>query len=762
MIQKTILSQVKKKITDSSDAVEADDAHFSQSPDIDIDSFSEQDNSLYGINRWFGNTPLSETKQIEFEPSTQAQLQQPSSISIPSDDESDRPHHHSPWFLGLDIGTAGISAVLLNRKTHTLAPLYWRAIAPPSYQAAERLNPTGTIKNRWFRLPAEAVCDHAGRPSSFMPWIAPIVSSEKPSDPIQLDTNAESGHHHLRNIKPYLELGLPYLSDETQQWEPMIQWALHQTISLHWFQHAIQSLLSSLTQATSTELWHTPNSEFTASTDKHPTLVCSAVGLGDAQLQAALQALGGVVVGCPENWSDAYRVNIREALLTAQVIDSPHQITFLPEAIAVVLSAMNIEDQQPINLPDRAASTLFNNTRVSGTTLAISAGAAMTELAITRLSSPVPSLTQNSFQIHHLDYGGHALTQDIISQILLPMIRGDVQPNHYRDVTQQEFTDQAPSTEGFTLSFAEKDWATIGAVDWPCLQPGYPAVGVRMQFQQRLQESAAGQKILTLAQTLKIGLQHHEHCYLSIGDAQYIIHRQTLGSQVFVPFMETLKESIVTLLENAAIDASDIQHVMCSGGTVSLRVIALWLRKRFPKATIIQDNYRSHSLVGDRAIEIDGHEPSQCSRVAYGLAKLPLHPSLFEQTKCLDDYVLLHAMMSDAPDTPFSLEDLLRRLEQQGIPGDRHRRHILRLLHGYLPPGIQSGQQTDGWLISSTQSGLVPESMQLFEQPHPQSFQINAQAKALIHHRLSILETTFQHNYHDIVRLYQADWLVHH
>lgn len=52
---------------------------------------------------------------------------------------------NSVWYLGIDLGTTGISAALLNRSTTEVYPLYWIAENQPETSA------------RSFRLPAKFI-----------------------------------------------------------------------------------------------------------------------------------------------------------------------------------------------------------------------------------------------------------------------------------------------------------------------------------------------------------------------------------------------------------------------------------------------------------------------------------------------------------------------------------------------------------------------------------------------------------------------------
>ena len=630
--------------------------------------------------------------------------------------------------LGLDIGTTGISAVLLNRVTHALFPMYWHqaeASTHPSLPSTEDEN-----TSRWFRLPANVTCDRQGSLSSF------THSLDHTLDQTALDNT----HHELHHIKPFLSLGIPYISAATQKWEPIIRWSAQTPIPLQWFQHAMQTLVATLTQAAFAESRNGHSPASTPSASEQPLIVCRAVGLGDGQVQSALNSLSDIVVGCPGNWPDAYPINIRRILLQTPLIASTTHVTVLPEAIAIILSELPCPNGYPPTLPDQAASQIVDQASLSGATLAISSGAALTELSLVHVPDDLTTLSRQDFYLHSLAYGGEAMDQDIISQILLPTVNGAAEyPSHHKDTG-----DDISYPNRFHLSFTEEDWSTIAETDWINPPSGSAAIADRIRFQQTLHRSGAGQRLLALAQSLKIGLQHYEQCDLTVGERQYCIHRRNLGNHVFIPFVEELKTSILHLLKDASTTEAEIQQVICSGGTASLRIIALWLRKRFPNATIIQDTYGLTPHGNGKSSVPKSSEINQCSRVAYGLATLPLHPRIAEQTQYVDDYTLINTLLTILPNDALSVSAIMRRLENQGINGDRHYDRIMRLLNGYLPPDIRTGWETDEWLMPLSRLMLTPESTTLFEQPKPQTYRLKHQAKVLIQLRLQAIQADQQ------------------
>lgn len=628
------------------------------------------------------------------------------------------------WVLGLDIGTTGISAVLLNRVTHALFPMYWHQVKPSTRPPLSLTEDEHA--SRWFRLPANVTCDRQGSLSSFTPSIHHAL------DPRELDRT----HHALHRIKPYLALGIPYISAATQKWEPIVRWSAQTPIPLQWFQYAMQTLLATLTQSASAASRNGHASASTDSDSEQSLIVCRAVGLDDGQVQSALSSLSNIVVGCPGHWPDTYPINIRRLLFQTSLIANTTRVTVLPEAIALILSRLPCPDGHPLTLPDQAASQIVDQASLSGATLAISSGTTLTELSLVHVPSDLATLSRQDFYLHSLDYGGEALDQDIISHILLPIVNGEAgHPSPPENAEDASFY-----SNGFHLSFAEDDWETIAKTDWRCPPSGNPAIADRIRFQQTLHQSGAGHRLLTLAQALKIGLQYYEQCNLNVGERRFCIHRRDLGNQVLIPFVEMLKTSILHLLKDASTTESEIQQVICSGGTASFRIIALWLRKRFPNATIVQDSYGLKSQRNGKDSVPRSDEINQCSRVAYGLATLPLHSRIAEQTQYVDDYMLINTLLKILPNGVLSVSAIMRRLDDQGINSDRHYDRIMRLLNGYLPPDIRTGWQTDEWLMPLSRLMLTPESTTLFEQPNPQMYRLKHQAKVLMQLRLQAIE----------------------
>lgn len=263
------------------------------------------------------------------------------------------------WYLGIDIGTTGISAVLLHRSHCQLYPIYW-----------QEADPTQPGSRRRFRLPT--VSD---------PRVAPI----------------------LQNWKPLLSVGLTYQSPQTNDWEPLLQWSDEQALPLHGILQALQQLLSSLNPNTDVRL--------------------GALGLEPPELQTALRQLAGVVVGCPAHSSEAYRFNLREVILMAGLVAQPDQILFIEDTIAILLSTFDSTQGQPIQLPQALGqSGQLLHANWQGLALVVQAGTHTTELALVNLPEQKSNLSHAMFSLRSLLYGGNDLDQDILCTLLYPAL----------------------------------------------------------------------------------------------------------------------------------------------------------------------------------------------------------------------------------------------------------------------------------------------------------------------------------------------------
>ena len=590
------------------------------------------------------------------------------------------------WYLGIDFGTTGISAVLLNYSKRSIYPLFWLEknasvlgkglgdkqfrLPPLAYLSAGE---TVSQQESETRIESEMATDSSLQTSSFLLHPADVAVKPVVLTIAAVPETEKTGGLLLENIKPYLKASIPYYSPETLHWEPVLQWSDAQQISLGWLRQALQGMLATIgstigqpefsaREAAPTE----PEMAGASGLWFNSQLAVRVSGL-DRQDLSDLERLEGAIIGCPANWSDAYRFNLREAILGAKLVSEPSQCMFVEEAIASVLS----------ELRDTAAGAGWQ-----GVVVAIDAGASTTELVLVDVPGDRQKLTYSDFKIRSFAYAGNAIDQDIICQLLL--------------------NPEAPTEE------------SLLGTDLELPRPGELDLEVRYRVQQRLQDLPWGRTLLDAAKTIKQVLQHQNSYTLILDDragkllgkSQWEIRRRDLEMKVLLPFLRLLNREFNTLLARTGVATQGINQAICTGGTASIPAIARWLRQKLPSAAILQDTYPM-----DR--------PPVCSRVAYGLATLPLYPQILDfKRQQYSDYFLFLELLRVFPSEPLSLEEILQLLERRGINTRACKQQILRFLDGYVPPGLAI-EQTDAILLTleSRNNGdyTAAREMPLFE-----------------------------------------------
>jgi hypothetical protein len=459
---------------------------------------------------------------------------------------------------------------------------------------------------------------------------------------------AETPEFVLRNFKPYLKLCIPHYSPAMSRWEPVLQATDALQFPLSWVHQSLQGLLITL------------NPSFPG--DAMP--VAAAMGLEERSFHQAMRQLAGVMVGCPAQPSDTYSFNVREAILGARLVAQPEQIFLVEETIATLLSAIRTADHAELQFPQSAEAHL-RQADWQGETLIFHAGATYTEMALVNLPSQTQFLRHEEFQFRSLFYAGSFLDQDIVCQLILhPSANSD----------RIRFGDTVDLDLGTAI-----EQVYLNDLIFP--SPGEPDLAQRYRLHQRLSSSAAGQTLLDAAQYLKIRLQHQGSVTLKLGDENKTILRQDLASQVILPYVQRLNRELNALLTQTGTPVLAVQQVICSGGTASLGAIARWLRQKLPNATIIQDTYAPPATPQVLCL------PS-CSRIAYGLALLPLHSQVMDLGRQYSDYYLLQQLLHIFPNHPVTIAEIMILLEHQGIDTQLCHAQILALLEGHLPPGF--------------------------------------------------------------------------
>ncbi len=653
---------------------------------------------------------------------------------------SEQPHadtSNAVWYLGLDFGTTGISAVLLNYSTGQRYPIYWSnnlGITDEELRVVPSQFTTRSSGEKLFRLPAVIYSGSAAsregeaihRVSSVEQGEAPIVIGSLASTL----ANKQPGLF-LQNFKPYLNLGIPYYCPKHHGWEPTLQLSSQQLVSLYWVRRALQALLATL-------------SPQTASLDSMITV--GAVDLESETLESALRHLEGVILGYPATWGDTYHFNLREAVLEAKLVRYPEQIFFLEDAIASILAGLpssNANAPKSGSIPEgqqeRNFSPILEQTNQPltpsplshwrGGTLVINVGANTTELALVDLPDDLEDLTNRDFNLYSLPYAGNAIDLDIFCQLLYPQ-----------------------------MSLAQQQKLSLDTHNLELPLPGQPDPQKRDRLTSLLQSSPLGRALLKATGYLKLILQHKDEFTLKLGTDQWVVLHSDLEARVILPFIQQLNQKLNTLLIETGISEQGIYQVLCIGGTGVFATLQKWIQQKLPLATLIQD---SDSPTGNW--------------VAAGLATLPLYPQVLNRSQQqYSDYFLLlellRAFPKDADDPanpPYSLEEIMQHLERRGLNTSTCYERLVRLLEGQLPSGLVPSIEDDSWLSQASKQNLhysmLTATPQLFSKEGNQLYRPNCRQHERLRQYLDILLSRTHQKFEEplIVKLGTTE-ILHH
>ena len=628
----------------------------------------------------------------------------------------------SVWYLGIDLGTTGISAALLNSSTFVVYPIYWSAENQPGTNSFQQS----------FRLPAEVYLPKASVPHEGNESIeaheqtAPAaVAKEKVSDPA-VTTAPKSAPDATNNLysaqlKPYLQVAIPYKSEQ-QKWEPVLQLNEFSAGPLIWVVRSLSKLLLTL------------KCDRTSTT---PGLVAAAVGIVDQQsFLQIINNIAGVICTCPSSWSEQYRFNVREALLTSKIIQHPQQVFFLEEAIASLLPEIDGANGEQVRLSHqqglRSAKTSEHS--LAGNTLVINIGTTATEMLLVDVPENLQQLTHNDFMLHNFAYAGKGIEQDIICQLLLP-------PKSRQSRTQTQGDRQTPNSSPWQwqspiAGLDQMHWQSLGLEELELPRVGEPDITARIRLQQRLESSLLGQAVLDAALALKLILQHQDSFTLELADQQWNLQRRDLESQVFIPFVRRLNRELNKLLVACGIPTEAINQAILTGGVTSVGTVNRWLRQKLPNAKIIQDLY-----LGENGAP-------NCSRVAYGLALLPLHPQVLEiPRQQYTDYFLFSELLRFLPERSLSFNEVIQLFESRGINTRTCQQRLLAFLEGELPPGLIPSVIDSAWLTRSSQENADYQAIAtapLFEKQGSLTYRPNSQQLLALRKYLDVIKASNQ------------------
>lgn len=646
-----------------------------------------------------------EAKKETFSQSQVTNQQSPitaSQVSIPDDGNNDlvARHHVDPtWYLGIDIGTTGISAALLNRSKLVIYPIYW---------SAEQQDGSSTFQQS-FRLPAEV-----------------YLPNNSASNQGKNSGEMAVPHIYSAQLKPFLQIAVPY-QQERQKWEPMLQLNEFSAGPLIWVVRSLSKLLLTLRSS---------------QTSTTPALIANAVGMNYTNFCTVMKNISGVICSCPSNWTEQYRFNIREAIISSQLVSQAQQIFFVEEAIASLLPELDTFHGQPVNITNNENLEILKTSDypLLGNTLAINIGAIATEMSLVDIPANLDELTHNHFMLHNFAYAGKGMEQDIICQLLLPpKSRQTLQPGESNSQSANtnpwNWQPSIPGLDQMQFSSLSLETLTLPKV-------GEPDTQARIIFQQRLESSLLGQALLDAALALKLILQHQESFTLELADQRWVLQRRDLESQVFVPFVRRLNRELNKLLVARGIPTEAINQAILSGGVASVGTINRWLRQKLPNAKIIQDSY-----LGENGAP-------NCSRVALGLAMLPLHPQILDIPKQqYTDYFLFSELLKILPNRTLSFGEVLQLFESRGINTRNCQQRLLAFLEGELPSGLIPAPSDSLWLTHHSQqnpdyitiASLIPGNSPLVEKQGNLSYRPNyQQVQFLLRYLDTIKSSTVQ------------------
>lgn len=642
-------------------------ADFEDSIDQQVLSDSERANFAESGVDVFQVNPISwpQTEaDLDFSPTTQTQEQVisagkessliSSSQSVNNTDVSQN-MLDSVWYLGLDVGTTGISAALLNRSTSVVYAICWSAENP--------LGVTSFAPS--FRLPAEVYLPSAS-----------VAPGERENTQAQAAENQNYNSYSVQ-LKPYLQVAIPY-KNEQQKWEPVLQFNKFSAGPLIWVVRSLSKLL------------------LTLKSDRQSTtqgLIASAVGLNEETFHNIINNLAGVICTCPSSWSEQYRFNVREAVLTSKLVEHPQQIFLVEEAIASLLSILDSPDGETVQISDSQGlhPAKSSDNSLIGNTFVINIGATTTEMALVDLPDDLQQLTHNDFMLHSFAYASNAIEQDIICQLLFPP-----KYRQTRDLNQPDnetITKNPWQWQPAVPDLDQMRWESLGLEELDLPQLGEPDITARIRLQQRLESSLLGQAVLDAALALKLILQQQESFTLELADQRWVLQRRDLENHVFIPFVRRLNREFNKLLVARGIPTEAINQAILTGGVASLGAVNNWLWQKLPNTKIIQDSY-----LGENGAP-------NCSRVAYGLAMLPLHPQVLEEPKQqYTDYFLFMELLRLLPDRTLSFGEILQLFEGCGINTSICQQRLLAFLSGELPAGLIPATPYSSWVSHSSEN----------------------------------------------------------
>jgi hypothetical protein len=459
---------------------------------------------------------------------------------------------------------------------------------------------------------------------------------------------------YLTHFKPLLKLGLPYRG--ISAWQPIVQYAKSQRLTLRWIQAILKQLLVKLkSEAIHAQL---PN------------------------LAEIIQNLNGVILGHPPGWADTYGLNLREAVLSAGLVDVAEKVMVVDRSIAPLLVRIHTQ------------------ANLTPATLVIDAGATATSLFLARSSGG--KVHRNYINSLGLDYAGTALNQDIVTQLLYPHWQLIANSDHLAESAQSGLN--GGLNHDFNL-----EQLTLPA-------PGDPDPKNRALLQQYLLSSKVGRELLRAAERLKLAFsidKDLEEWSTEVQDLPLTAVRRELENQVLQPYIQLINRNLNSLLSNSGIAAEEVRSAWLIGDSTLLPSLNRWLIQKLPNAQI--ERLAKHTN-------------------ADGLALLPLYRHLIDISRQqYSDYFLLQEICKLNLRGAISHNRLIQQLQARGVNANACRDRIMNILQGELPAGLFPWQEPEQEMVLSDPT-LSPELFagRLFEFETDGTYQPNLQKLQLL------------------------------
>jgi hypothetical protein len=321
----------------------------------------------------------------------------------------------------------------------------------------------------------------------------------------------------IKNFKPFLQVALPYLVDDT--WQPKIQWKRSLNLSLQSLIGGCQDLFRQL------------------------------------EIPKAIRPnIENVVLAHPSAWSDIYSLNMREAILAAELVSRPEQVIMIDQAIAPILTMIEENSiQYPALLIDA------NNDSLCFCLVG----------SANQRNGNIPAIATSSY-----DYAGFGIAQDILTQLIY---------SRWRNAKNQN-----------------RDACNLNLISLPNL-----AMSDRLKrivLRQTLEETTAGQELWQAANQImeQLSLTENDEFEINIMDYLIVISRREIENQVLQLFIQRIGHELNALMLRAVGSANEIQQILLSGSYTKFPSLQKWLNQKFNQAEIRQ--LSDHSIAKGLAI----------------------------------------------------------------------------------------------------------------------------------------------------------------